>query len=225
MVSLQCQLNEAEIRQALEILIEPKQVTTIGPQGAHQLLFSSSHWERLTKKVTTLVQNYHSEFPLRQGIPKNGLKSQLKTLPRYFDSILRKLTERQVILEKGAIVSLPSHSVKLSPQQQTQMDAFIKALAKNPYYPPADLSLDSELLNLLLQEKKVIKVGEGVIFSAPAYEEMLKRIVEHLHTYKKITVAEVRDLFQTSRKYALALMEYLDGQKITHRIGDERVLR
>ena len=105
------------------------------------------------------------------------------------------------------------------------MDAFIKALTQNPYYPPADLSLDSELLNLLLQERKVIKVSEGAIFSTPAYEEMVKRIVEHLHTHKKITVAEVRDLFQTSRKYALALMEYLDGQKITHRIGDERVLR
>jgi selenocysteine-specific elongation factor len=54
---------------------------------------------------------------------------------------------------------------------------------------------------------------------------MIEDISAHIKSHGKITVAEVRDLFHTSRKYALALMEYLDAQKITRRIGDERVLR
>jgi selenocysteine-specific elongation factor len=76
-----------------------------------------------------------------------------------------------------------------------------------------------------LQEGKVVKIGEGIIFSISAYKEMVKQIIEHIKNHGKISVAEVRDIFHTSRKYAVALMEYLDGQKITHRIGNERFLR
>ena len=71
----------------------------------------------------------------------------------------------------------------------------------------------------------MVKVSETVVFSAPAYREMVDRITEHLKSNGKITVAEVRDLFSTSRKYALALMEHLDQRRITRRVGDDRVLR
>jgi selenocysteine-specific elongation factor len=54
---------------------------------------------------------------------------------------------------------------------------------------------------------------------------MVNRIRAHLQAQGKITVAQVRDLFGTSRKYALGLMEHLDAQGITRRVGDERVLR
>jgi selenocysteine-specific elongation factor len=64
-----------------------------------------------------------------------------------------------------------------------------------------------------------------VAFAAGAYNQMVERITEHLRAQGKITVAEVRDLFGNSRKYALALMEHLDQQRVTRRIGDERVLR
>ena len=69
-----------------------------------------------------------------------------------------------------------------------------------------------------------MKVSDNVFFAASAYDEMVKRVIEHLKSTGKITVAEVRDMFKTSRKYALALMEHLDEQKITRRVGDERVL-
>jgi selenocysteine-specific elongation factor len=54
---------------------------------------------------------------------------------------------------------------------------------------------------------------------------MVERVVAHIKEHGSITVAEVRDMFQASRKYALALMEHLDDQRITKRVGDERVLR
>ena len=78
---------------------------------------------------------------------------------------------------------------------------------------------------MLLETRQAVKVAENVIFAAAAYDEMVGRVVERLRTGGKITVAEVRDMFQTSRKFALALMEHLDEMKITRRVGDERVLR
>ncbi len=224
-VALQCLLSEVEVKKALENLVEQKQVMTVGPEGPQQLLLSRSHWERLSQEATKLVQGYHSQFPLRRGMPKEELKSRLKILPQYFADLLAKFAAERVLVEEGATVRLPSHSIKLSPKQQAEVDAFLKNLAQNPFSPPTNPNLDPELINLLVEEGKVVKVGEGIFFSASAYQEMVRQIIQHLKSRGKITVAEVRDRFQTSRKYAVALMEYLDDQKITRRVGNERVLR
>jgi selenocysteine-specific elongation factor len=81
------------------------------------------------------------------------------------------------------------------------------------------------LLNFLIEQGKAVRVSDDTVFAASAYEEMVAGITEYIKSHGRITVAEVRDLFKTSRKYALALMEHLDAQKITRRVGDERVLR
>jgi selenocysteine-specific elongation factor len=86
------------------------------------------------------------------------------------------------------------------------------------------MNITAEMLGALAADGKAVIVAEGVVFSPAAYEEMVKRVVAQIKKQGKITVAEVRDLFQTSRKYAIGLMEYLDAQKVTRRTGNERVL-
>ncbi len=80
------------------------------------------------------------------------------------------------------------------------------------------------MLRLLVKQRLVVKVSESVVFSASAYDDMVRKIVGHVKSTGKITLAETRDLFNTSRKYAQALLEHTDQQKITRRVGDERVL-
>jgi len=70
----------------------------------------------------------------------------------------------------------------------------------------------------------VVKVSDSVVFAASAYDEMVKKIIDHIKAHGKVTLGETRDLLNTSRKYAQALLEYLDQEKITRRTGDERVL-
>jgi selenocysteine-specific elongation factor len=81
------------------------------------------------------------------------------------------------------------------------------------------------LLGALIDQGKVVKVNESVVFAASAYKEMTDKIIAHLKGKGTITVAEARTMFDTSRKYVLPLLEYLDQQRITRRVGDERVLR
>jgi selenocysteine-specific elongation factor len=71
----------------------------------------------------------------------------------------------------------------------------------------------------------LIKLNEDVVLLTETYEQMKAWVVAHLEEHSTITVAQVRDIFQTSRKYALALLGYLDEKRITRRVGDERVLR
>ncbi len=83
----------------------------------------------------------------------------------------------------------------------------------------------AELLAALIEQGKLVKVSDTVLFSSDAYQVMKQTVVAHLQKEGRITLAQVRDLFQTSRKYAQALLEHLDDQRVTRRVGDERVLR
>jgi selenocysteine-specific elongation factor len=206
------------------LLFESKLVM-LGDKGSHALLFSSTGWRRLTDKVTRAVGRYHQQFPLRSGMPKEELKSKLAIPPGSFPAAVQQLVRDSALAEAGKLVYLPSHRIELKKGQQAAVDAFLRPLTQNPYSPPSETTMDQELLELLIEQRKVVKVAENVIFAASAYDEMVERVIAHVKSHGKITVAEVRDLFQTSRKYALALMEHLDEQKITRRVGDERVLR
>ncbi len=71
---------------------------------------------------------------------------------------------------------------------------------------------------------KICIANNSMVFAALTYNEMVDRVVAHIKMRDRVTLAEVRDLFNTSRKYAQAFLEHLDEKKITRRVGDERVL-
>jgi selenocysteine-specific elongation factor len=119
--------------------------------------------------------------------------------------------------------------VVFTPEQQARVNGLLAAFRRQPYTPPSTaecLALaEPEIISALLVQGILIRLNEDVLFLRETYDGMVARITSELGTSGSITVSQVRDLFNTSRKYALALMEYLDDQKITRRVGDQRVLR
>ena len=87
----------------------------------------------------------------------------------------------------------------MTPEMEQKVSAYIKALEQDPYSPPSDRPLDPELLGVLAEEGKVVRVNDSVVFAASAYQEMTDRITEHLKSNGSITVAEARTMFDTSR--------------------------
>jgi len=217
----QCDLPASEAQEAIESLIQQEKVVAIG-QGEHCLLFTRLGWERLVEKVINILEDYHRRFPVRLGMPKVELGSKLK-LPS--TAVLQRLLEEGVLIKERTSVRLPSHNIHLTRGQQAKVDAFLRSLTENPYAPPSDLIPEADLVNLLVEQGRVVKMSESVIFDVPIYDVMVRRIAAHIEEQGKVTLAEVRDLFGTSRKYAQAILEYLDEKKITRRVGDERVLR
>ena len=215
-------LTAGEARSAIESLIQQAQVMGIG-QGKQHLLFTALGWERLVKQATAILQDYHRRFPARSGMPKVELGSRLE-LGKYSPVIWQRLFDDGALSEEGLAVRLTVHKIQLTPAQQAKIDVFLQSLVRNPYAPPSDLIPEPDLLNSLIEQHQVVKVSDDVVFSASAYNEMVEKITSHMKTQGKVTLAEVRDLFQTSRKYAQALLERLDEKKITRRTGDERVL-
>ena len=126
-------------------------------------------------------------------------------------------------------VRLASHEVRFTPAQEAKVRLLMSALAQDRFTPPSfdDCAVlaGPDVLNALVEQGQVVKMNESVVFAADAYREMVDRLRAHLALHGSITVAQVRDMFGASRKYALGLMEHLDDIHLTRRVGDERVLR
>jgi len=221
-LAVQCSLASSETAALVDGLVKGGKMVAVG-QGKQRLLFTRPGWELLARKAEEVVNNYHKKFPTRPGMSKGELSSKLKLSTN--STQIQKLFEAGVLVEDGSVVHLPSHSIILSEEQQRKIDKFIDTLNENPYSPPGDITLEPDLLKVVLEQKKAVKVSEGVVFSSTAYEQMVTKVTNFTRDKGKVTLAEVRDLLKTSRKYAQALLEYMDEKKITRRVGDERVLR
>jgi len=213
-----------QMEKAIASLAEQKEITILKEKD-DRLVYSAQAWAAMKQSVETLLRKYHRDYPLRQGMAKEELRDKLKIPAKFFDSAVKQLSSESVLAESGPTVHLNSHQVKLTPEQKKKIDAYIKVLSSSPFSPPAELTIEPELLSILIGQRHVVKVADNVVFTTEAYDTMLQKTIDHIKTHGQITVAEVRDMLQTSRKYALALMEYLDNQKITRRVGDGRVLR
>lgn len=189
------------------------------------VVYSAQGWTILASKIRAILQSYHNQYPLRKGAPTQELRSRLDIQQQVYLKVLGRLVEDSVIEEKDQYVHLPDHLVVLSPDMAIKSESYLKILEEDLYSPPTDQAPDPELLAAMVEMGKVVKVNESVVFSALAYDQLVENIKNHIVSQGSITVADARTMFNTSRKYILPLLEYLDQQRITQRIGDERVLR
>jgi len=213
--------SAGEVEPVVISLAEQGRIVKVA-QGERCLVFTAGGWETMTRKATDVLQEYHSRFPSRAGMPRVELGSRLK-LGSYSAAAWQRMAEYGAIAEDGGSIRLPGHSIRISEAQQAKIDVFLRSLVQSPYSPPGELIPEPDLLNLLLEKGEVVKVSDSVVFSATAYNQMVEKVTTEMKARGKITLGEVRDLFQTSRKYAQAFLEHLDQKKITRRVGDERV--
>ncbi len=218
-------LEPAEIEGVVERLIASGRLFVLSGKGRKAVLLSAPGYERKKSAALEAATNYHNQFPLRPAMPREELRSRLKIPPQPFLGFLGLLLRDGSLVEAGGGVRLASFRPRLTGEQEKAISQFLELLARSPYSPPSDSLPGEEVLSFLVEEGKVVRVAPDVVFAKAAYEDMVNRTVAEIKARGKITVAEVRDIFQTSRKYAVALVEHLDEAKITRRVGDERFLR
>lgn len=203
--------------------------TTHYPLPATLYVISASGWESLLERMVSLLRDYHQRYPLRAGMPREELKSRLRLPPRALNEAVSRAARQGVLIETETTLSLADHRVTLDAEQQRHVTELLQAFQRNPYSPPSlaegEALVGSEVLAALIEQGKLVKVSDTVLFLAETYQEMTQAVVDHLQRHGRITLAQVRDMFNTSRKYAQALLEHLDEKRVTKRLGDERILR
>jgi selenocysteine-specific elongation factor len=226
-LSRRTNLPASEVLDRADKLAANGQLVALGALGdeADAVVYAATGWACLNSKFGAALQAYHSQYPLRRGAPSQEIRSRVGLSQPVFNKALTRLATEGQVVEDGQTLRSAEHQVSLNPQMERQADAYIKDLGRDPYSPASDHPVDSELLGVLVDSGKVVKVSDSVVFTAPTYREMTDKVILHLQTSGSITVAEARTMFNSSRKYVLPLLEYLDQQHVTRRVGDSRVLR
>lgn len=193
------------------------------------LVTSRAYWQQLADRATQEVETYHYYAPLRRGIPREELKSRLKIPTRLFNAALRKLTSDGLLDESGISVYRPGHAIHFNLQQQMKVDTLLGQFAASPYAPPTIkdciAELGEDLYNALVDLGLVTPVSPDVVFRREDYDQIVADVRGLIDKRGKVTAAEVRDHFNTSRRYVLALLEHLDATGVTVREGDVRRLK
>ena len=220
-------MDAGTVKAELEAMAADGLVVPLGSSniGMGSFAFTAGGWNGVVERAQQSLEAYYRQFPLRRGAPKEELRSRLGMTAQVFNLAFARLQEQAVVEEDGALARLPGYEPTLSETQNKQVDAYIRTLESEPFSPPTDAPLDDEVLNLLDEQGKVVRVSDTVIYSADAYAQMVDIVSEYIRQNGEISVANVRDVLGTSRKYALALMDYMDHKRITRRVGDARVLR
>lgn len=198
---------------------------TAGPLAPNRLLALVEAVERWRRDLDALVRDYHARHPLRRGMPREEARSRLGMLGRTFDALVATLAEMGALADLGSHLAHPNHEIRLSPAQQAATDRYLAALADNPHAPPApgDFGIDGELLAALQEKGLLVRLPDNIVFGAEQLARIKQETLAIIDATGSITLAQFRDHFGSSRKYAQSVLEYFDQQRITRRVGDARV--
>ncbi len=226
--SLAASLTDQQVDEALAQLAAEGEVHVLGDGAIRPQAFvvASAAWADLRDRIVAALASYHEAYPLRRGMAREELRSRLRLANgRVFDEVVLAAVREGIAADDGATVRLPQFTVALNPARRALADRYLAALEASPFAPPppAEFGIDAETLGALIDLGEVIKVADGVVFSAPAFARLEREVLDILDREGRITLAGFRDHFGTSRKYAQATLEYLDQRRITRRVGDERV--
>lgn len=223
-------LESGEVEAALQALNEAGVVHILGDiQFPDTLAADREYWLELIEQLKGAVREYHQEYPLRPGVPREELKSQSSLPGEVFEAVLAELIRREELVKEGPLIKAAGHQIVFNPAQRRQVERLLEEFEQEPYTPPSREEAveiaGAEILQALVALDELVPVSEEVYFSRTAYQGMLAEIRERLSSGGTISVAEARDHFQSSRRYMLAFLEHLDAEGVTIREGDVRRLR
>jgi len=187
-------------------------------------------------KLLEILESYHKKNPLKAGMSKEELRSRLfeGIKPRLADSLFSYYEAAGKIKVENQYVSQKDFVVRFNKLQASIRDYILAKYEENKFNPPKlselveaakfDRNQAQAVYNALIEMNKLVKVDEDIAFSAEAYSEAVERLRNYIKENGSIQLGQFRDLLGTSRKYAMALLDYFDQNKITKRVGDNRVL-
>ncbi len=224
-------LREDKINKILNTLNNEEKVRYFD-KGSTKSWIHKENYEDLEKEVIKNISNYHEKYRLKTGISKEELrtKSSIKLDNVEFNQMVNELEKKEKIEVIGSSVKLFSHTMNLNEKEEKLKEEILKEFDKNIFMPPQveDLigknSNKEEVFNYLVEQGKIIHVKEDLFFLSSAVKEAKNILVDYLKENQEITLAEYRDLLDSSRKYTLALLEYFDQNNLTKRTGEKRIL-
>ncbi len=186
----------------------------------------------LRKAILGSVDMFHRKNSLVGGIARESLREQVKASAEIFAAAIDLLVRERKIEIAGDVMRLPGHGVVMKDEESESKRNIEEAFASAGLKVPAlhevigglkvDKARAHKIVTLLLRDKVLVKVSEELVFHRTALEELRRLIAAQKLKSKKMDVALFKEMTGVSRKYAIPLLEHLDRERVTKRVGDAR---
>lgn len=210
-------LGEESSRRAIERLVSDRRLTR---QGI--MLVNTTRLHQISAAVLERVDRFHRQHPLEAGMPRELLREGVGLDRVALDTLLSSMEEIDVT---GPLVRRKAFHISFETEQQRRVDAYLQLLERHGYQPPTpeESEISADLRRALAQLGSIVEIGDGIVFLPEQLTGAHERLIEMLTDQESISLAEYRDALGTTRRFAQALLEYFDRQRVTRRIGDRRV--
>jgi selenocysteine-specific elongation factor len=199
-------------------------------------MFAEREWKPAQAGLLEAVAAFHTKDPLKPGTAKSELQDEMartfKMAGELFEASLSFLVQKKEIEVEGEWVRLPGQGVVMKDEEAESKRQIEAAFASAGLKVPAladvlaglavDRARSQKIVTLLLREKVLVRVSPELVFHRAALEKLRRQLVEYKAKSSKIDVAQFKELTGVSRKYAIPLLEYLDRERVTRRVGDSR---
>jgi selenocysteine-specific elongation factor len=213
----------------LAALIRDAEIFRIGDRLVHLPAL-----EALKRSIVSTVASFHEKNPLVGGISKEELRDHAQASSEVFAAALEMLVRERKLEVAGEIVHLPGRGVVMKDEEAESREIIERAFASTGLKVPAlkdvlaglkvDKARAQKIVTLLLRDKILVKISEDLVFHRDALLDLRKCMSSEKAKSPKIDVARFKDMTGVSRKYAIPLLEYLDREHVTRRVGDERLI-
>jgi selenocysteine-specific elongation factor len=199
-----------------------------------EVLVSAQAFQGLKSEAIAAVSEFHSANPLVAGISKEHLRETLGLSAEVFSGLLQELLQERKLEIAGEQVRIAGRAVVLKDVEAESKKVIEQAFASAGLKVPAlkdvlaglrvDRARAQKIVTLLMRDKVLVKVSDDLVFHRDALDQLRRNVVAQKARSPKMGVAEFKELTGITRKYAIPLLEYLDRERVTRRVGDERVI-
>ncbi len=235
-LALLCQFLNRRVEETRELLQRMNATSIVSLEEGH-VYTTRQKWTLLQQALVTALRDFHVAHPLAPGRDMEELRDKLPggVPPKLFRAFVEQLELEKVVMRSGSLLRLPEHTVTLGTGDQRLAEQIKSLLAAHPLAPPDLKELErgvqvgraklTEVLRVLERERSIVRVGADLYFMTESLDTVRRVLHEEFAGRADITPAMFRDRFSTTRKYTIPLLEYLDREGVTVRIGDARRLK
>ncbi len=198
------------------------------------LLIQAEAFASVMRKIIETAAKFHGQNPLAAGMTAATLRENVRANAELFDFALDSLLRARKIEPVGELVRLPGRGVVMRDEETESKKIIEQAFASAGLKVPAlkdvlaglkiDKARAQKIMTLLLRDKILIKISEDLVFHQSALADLRKSLAAQKQVSPRLDVARFKELTGVTRKYAIPLLEYLDRERVTKRVGDERVI-
>jgi len=215
----------------LSNLAEKEKVFMLGNNN----VIHKKYYEKIKEELVAMLKSYHHNNPLKPGMLREEVRSKLfpKAKNKIIDILIDIFVDNQVVKTQEKFMSLYDFNIVFTPTHEEIKKQLEVIYLREPYSTPRfeDIiqnlefkKVDTDQVFNAILGNTLIKLNQEIIIHIKAYEGAKTKLTDHVNKNGSITLSEFRDILNTSRKYAVALLEYFDNEKFTKRIDEKRIL-